>query len=148
MQANSWHHKLFHFHSYFWIWKVWKGREKITKTRISRERKKLFRWNKKHFSQLLKGYHLVKKCKFNKKIADTSFKVHSVKWAYLPLTLAWVKLNVRPEVSTEPTHFLTLMNNGKAFSSLDGMACSYQCSDQCQFLPGHWQTRVLHLLRP
>ena len=38
-------------------------------------------------------------------------------------------------MSTEPTHFLTLMNNGKAFSSLDGMACSYQCSDQFQFLP-------------
>ena len=38
------------------------------------------------------------------------------------------KLNVRPEVSTEPTHFLTLMNNGKGFSSLDDMACSYQCS--------------------
>ena len=26
------------------------------------------------------------------------------------------------------------MNKGKAFSSLDGMACSYQCSDQFQFL--------------
>ena len=31
-------------------------------------------------------------------------------------------------MSTEPTHFLTLMNNGKGFSSLDNMACSYQCS--------------------
>ena len=68
--------------------------------------------------------------------------------AYLPLTLTWVKLNVRPEVSTEPTHFLTLMNNGKAFSSLDDMACSYHCSDQFQFLPGHWQAKVLDLLRP
>ena len=30
------------------------------------------------------------------------------------------------------------MNNaGKAFSSLDGMACCYQCFDQFQFLPGH-----------
>ena len=34
----------------------------------------------------------------------------------------WVKLNVRPELSTEPTHFLTLMNNGKTSSSLDGIA--------------------------
>ena len=51
-------------------------------------------------------------------------------------------------MSTEPTHFLTLMNNGKAFSSLDGMACSYQCSDQFQFLPGHWQAKVLGFLRP
>ena len=49
MQANSWH-KLFHFHLSFCIWKVWKGREKITKIWISQERKELFRWNKKHFS--------------------------------------------------------------------------------------------------
>ena len=33
------------------------------------------------------------------------------------------------------------MNNGKAFSSLDGMVCSYQCSDQFQFLPGVWQAK-------
>ena len=26
MQANSWHHKLFHFRLFFWIWKVWKWR--------------------------------------------------------------------------------------------------------------------------
>ena len=64
------------------------------------------------------------------------------------LRLTWVKLSVRPEVSTEPNNFLTLMNNGKAFSSLDGMACSYQCSDQFQFLPGHWQAKVLDFLRP
>ena len=57
------------------------------------------------------------------------------------LTLTWVRSNVRPEVNTEPTHFLTLMNNGKAFSSLDGMACSYQCSEQFQFLLGHWQVK-------
>ena len=25
MQANSWHHKLFHFHLSFRTWKVWKG---------------------------------------------------------------------------------------------------------------------------
>ena len=28
MQTNSWHHKLFHFHLFFQIWKAWKGREK------------------------------------------------------------------------------------------------------------------------
>ena len=49
MQANSWHHKLFHFHLSFWIWKVWKGRGKITKIWISQEWKELFRWNKKFF---------------------------------------------------------------------------------------------------
>ena len=63
----------------------------------------------------------------------------------LPLTL---KLNVRPEMSTEPIHSLALMNNGKAFSSLDGMTCSYQCSDQFQFLAGHGQAKVMDFLRP
>ena len=61
------------------------------------------------------------------------------------------KLNVRPEVSIEPTNFITLMSNaGKAFSSSDGMACCYQwqCFDQFQFLPGHLQAKVLHFLRP
>ena len=51
MQANSWHHNLFHYHLFFSAWQVWKGREKITKIWISRERKELFRWNKKHFSK-------------------------------------------------------------------------------------------------
>ena len=61
MQDNFWHHKLFHFHLSFWIWKVSKRREKITKIWISWERKKIFRWNKKHFSQFLKVFHLMKK---------------------------------------------------------------------------------------
>ena len=56
MEANSWHHKLFHFHLSFWIWKVWKGREKITKIWISREREELFRWNKKHFFAVFEGF--------------------------------------------------------------------------------------------
>ena len=47
MQANSWH-KLFHFYLSFWIWKVWKGRKKTTKTWISWEQKELFQWNKKN----------------------------------------------------------------------------------------------------
>ena len=67
MQANSWHYKLFHFHLSFFIWKVWKGREKFTKVWISRERKELFWWNKKHFSKFWKGCHLVEKQKFDKK---------------------------------------------------------------------------------
>ena len=28
MQASSWDHKFIHFHLFFWIWKVWKGRGK------------------------------------------------------------------------------------------------------------------------
>ena len=47
----------------------------------------------------------------------------------------------RPEVNSEPTQFLKFMNNGRAFYSLDGMAWIYQCSDQFQFLPGHWQAK-------
>ena len=43
MQVNSWQHKLFHFHVSFWIWKVWKVREKITKIWLSQERKERFR---------------------------------------------------------------------------------------------------------
>ena len=39
-----------------------------TKIRVSRERKELFRWNKKHFSWFLKGYHLVR----NKKLIKNS----------------------------------------------------------------------------
>ena len=50
MQVSSWYHKLFHFHLSFWIWKLGKGREKITKNWISREQKELFRRNKKHCS--------------------------------------------------------------------------------------------------
>ena len=68
--------------------------------------------------------------------------------ACLPLNLFRVNLNVNPEVSTEPTHFRTFMNNGKAFSSLDIMACSYQCFDLFQFLPGHSKAKVLDFFRP
>ena len=31
MQVNLWHHKLFHFHMSFPIWKVWKGTKKLHK---------------------------------------------------------------------------------------------------------------------
>ena len=31
MQANSWHYKLFCFHSHFCVWRAWKRREKIQK---------------------------------------------------------------------------------------------------------------------
>ena len=49
-------------------------------------------------------------------------------------------------MSTEPTNFITLMNIGKAFFSLDGKAyCYQQYSDQFQFLqnqdtgkPSYW----------
>ena len=66
MQANSWHHKLFYFYLSFWMWKVWKEREKITKIWLSpREWKELFRWIKNII--WWKNKNLTKK-------VDTSFK--------------------------------------------------------------------------
>ena len=53
----------------------------------------------------------------------------------------------RPEVNSETTNFLTFMNNSKAFSSLDAMACSYQCSNQFQFLSGHWPAKRHWILK-
>ena len=50
MLVNLWYHELFYFHLSFWIWKVWKLREKITKNWIYWELRELFRWNKKHLS--------------------------------------------------------------------------------------------------
>ena len=38
--------------------KRWEDRD--TTNWITRERQELFRWNKKHFSQIWKGYHLVR----------------------------------------------------------------------------------------
>ena len=73
MQASSWHHKLFHFHLFFWVWKLWKGRENFTKVWISRERKELLRWNKKHFS-VFERLSFGEKIKIWWKIADTSLK--------------------------------------------------------------------------
>ena len=64
------------------------------------------------------------------------FKVHSVR--HTSLTFTWVDLCERAEVKSEPTHFL---NNGKAFPSLDDMVYSYQCLDQLQLLPRHWQAK-------
>ena len=64
MQPNSWHHKLFHFYLLCWIWNVWKGRGKITKSWISQERKDLFRWNKKTFFKVFEGLSFGEKIKF------------------------------------------------------------------------------------
>ena len=44
-----------------------RGEDEYTKTRISRERKELFRWNKKHFSQFLNGLSFGEKIKIWKK---------------------------------------------------------------------------------
>ena len=49
-----------------WLRGTKRGGNANTKTWISRERQKLFRWNKKYFSQLLKGYPLVRNKNFIK----------------------------------------------------------------------------------
>ena len=49
MQANSWHHKLFHFHVLFWILKVLKGREKIQKIEYLENEKSLLDEIKKNW---------------------------------------------------------------------------------------------------
>ena len=42
MEANSWHHKLIHLHLAFWIWKVWKGMEKVQKFEYLENEKSFF----------------------------------------------------------------------------------------------------------
>ena len=50
------------------------GEDGNTKTWIPQERKELFRWNTKTFFIAFKGLSFGKNLKFDKKIADTSFK--------------------------------------------------------------------------
>ena len=69
MQVNSWH-KSFHFYLPLPIWKVWKGREKITKIRISENEKSFLDEIKNIFHRLSFG----EKIKIGQKIADSSFK--------------------------------------------------------------------------
>ena len=72
MQAKSWHQKLFHFHLSFWICKLWKGKEKITKIWICQERKDLFQCKKTIFYDFWRAIIWWKNRNL-KKIADTSF---------------------------------------------------------------------------
>ena len=73
MQANSWHHKLFHFKFPFWTWKVWKGSKKSSNIWISWEQKEPFRWNKKHLLSFLTSIAWWKK-----KLADTNLKPNNM----------------------------------------------------------------------
>ena len=74
MQVNLWHHKLFHFHLSFWIWKVWKGRKKIeyveNENSFLDEIKNIFH----SFWRLI----IWRKNKNLIKIADTSFKLDAI----------------------------------------------------------------------
>ena len=66
MQANSWHHKLFHFRLPFWIWKFGKEGKKLQKFEYLENEKSFFDEIKNIF-QFWQGYHLVEKQKFHKK---------------------------------------------------------------------------------
>ena len=57
----------------FWIWKMWKGRNKIIKKWISWERRELFWWNRKTFFTISEGLSSGEKNKIWWKIVDTSF---------------------------------------------------------------------------
>ena len=73
MQANSWHLKLFHFNLFFWIWKVWKGIEKIKKIEHL-EKEKSFLDEIKTFFTVFEGLSFGEKIKIWEKIVGTSFK--------------------------------------------------------------------------
>ena len=60
MQANSWHHKLFHFHLPFKSEKCGKEGEKLHKFEYL-DNEKGFLNEIKNIFQFLKSYHLVKK---------------------------------------------------------------------------------------
>ena len=60
MEADSCHHTLFHFHLFFWIWKVWKEEKKSQKFEYLKDEKS-FLDEIKNIFQFLKGYYLVTK---------------------------------------------------------------------------------------
>ena len=63
-------------------------------------------------------------------------KVHSVRHTYLfNFSLSKV-ICKKTKVNSEPTHFLTFMNNGKAFPSLNQMTCSYSAQAKFSFYEG------------
>ena len=61
------------------------------------------------------------------------------------VTFTRVKLCRRPEVNSEPAHFLTFMKNGVAFPSL-GWHAAYQCPDQFQLKEFHDMHYITFLL--
>ena len=50
MEASSWYHKLSHFYLPYWIWEVWKERDKIAKSFNISSKKIAFEMNWKEFS--------------------------------------------------------------------------------------------------
>ena len=52
-----------------------RGESRNTKTWMSQERKELFRWSKRHFSYLFKGYILCKKKNDGHKLEEEPWKI-------------------------------------------------------------------------
>ena len=134
MQINLWHHKFFHFHLPFWIWKVWKGREKNTKIWVSWEQKELFRWNKKYFL-VFEGLSL------DEKIVDTSFKIYELSWLLHEdlKTATWYFFNSRMLYGM-PFWLMTAKHRGEANWGISPKQCHYQ-SKWCQLvvIEQNWQ---------
>ena len=87
LQVSSWHHKLFHFHLTFLIWKVWKGREKTQKFKYLKNEKSFLDEINNIFRSFWKAI-IWWKIKTWKKIADTSFK----SLPFSSLRLQWEKI--------------------------------------------------------
>ena len=90
MQANSW--QIIPLPFVLLNLESVERRGKITKIWISGEWKELFRWNKKHFSTFLKGYHLTKK---NKNLIKQT-QVLNIRLKYK--TWMWMKTEIDLEV--------------------------------------------------
>ena len=87
MEANLWDHKLFHFHLPFWIWKVWKGNEKLQKFKYLKNEKSFPDEMKKIFYSFWrpliwwKNKNLIKnsRCKLSFRILQKIFKAPILK---------------------------------------------------------------------
>ena len=78
-----------------------------------------------------------------RRIIFLRYKVHSVRHTYLFNFYLSKIICKRPEVNSEPIHFLSFMNNGKAFPSFDGMACSYSALTNFSFCQGTDTPKVI-----
>ena len=54
----------------------------------------------------------------------------------------------RTEVNKEPTHFLAIMNKGKAFPRFDSMVCSYSTLTTSNSIRALTNQNVLDFLKP
>ena len=98
IQANSWHNKLFHFHLFFWIWKVWKGK-KLQKFEYLKNEKSFLDEVKNIFHSFWWAI-IWWKNKNLLKIANTSFNIfrENEKFAtniYRKKTFSWIYTNFK-----------------------------------------------------